>query len=236
MSAYVLSPSYQILQDIGVTLQQIEGYEEQGYLLASEGIYNLQLHRYTNFQSLTAIEDKDIGVQVKDDTNNNNVFRIAFYCFEYGYDWWPHWGPKASQRKGGSEEAVIYLSRAIVAAVTAPNTSQNSILSSFISSSQQQPIKFEVEMYTDSFKEDLGRDDEGVMWYHYSQFNPEQNPPDMFISWRYPLSMVIGKNSNKSKLSFYYTVLFIYLFILFCFSIYLHVCMYVCICMIIHCI
>jgi len=41
---------------------------------------------------------------------------VAIFCAEYGQTWWPNWGPKSAQRGGvgGSEEAVIFLSRELV--------------------------------------------------------------------------------------------------------------------------
>ena len=40
---------------------------------------------------------------------------IAIYCEEYGQSWWPGWGPASVGRGlGGSEEAVVFLSRELV--------------------------------------------------------------------------------------------------------------------------
>lgn len=49
----------------------------------------------------------------------NKPLRIVFYCEEYGNAWWPQWGPSSVkpsiggkiQGAGGSEEAVIYISK-----------------------------------------------------------------------------------------------------------------------------
>ena len=195
VSAYALNPSYQLLQAVGVSLQAIDGFEEHGYLIASEAIYHLQLKRYKAYsQHARELNRRRYNPPSTDDTNHE-VIRVAFYCFEYGQDWWPHWGPQASQQKGGSEEAAIHLSRAMVAVA---QKSHESLLSSSSTAAQQKLFKVDVEMYTDSLEEDLGRDNQGVVWHHYSEFNPEHNPPDVFISWRYPLSMVLGKNSKKS--------------------------------------
>ena len=205
-SAYVMNPSYDHLQDVGVTLSDVEGFEKQAYLLASEAIYHRHLQRYQHFQDkyssggevdargINVLNDSSSSSSSSSEVSKSKVVRIAFYCFEYGQDWWPHWGPKASQRKGGSEEAVINLSRAMVVVAQ----THKSLLSS-LSATYQQPVRIEVEMYTDSFQEDLGPDDEGVTWYHHNQFDPENDPPDIFVSWRYPLSMILGKNSKKSK-------------------------------------
>ena len=93
---------------------------------------------------------------------------VAFYCFEYGNAWFPHWGPSSLDLKqglGGSEEAVVHLSRELA------------------------HLGFWVEVYADPAEEDVGRDrgfgrnGGGVVWYPYKAYDTSR-PPDMFVAWR----------------------------------------------------
>jgi hypothetical protein len=86
---------------------------------------------------------------------------ISIYCNNYGDEWWANWGPNSLLSGiGGSEEGVIYMSRALAS------------------------LGYWVEVYGIPREEDRGMDDFGVMWYHYSWYDALGSGPDVFIAWR----------------------------------------------------
>lgn len=95
---------------------------------------------------------------------------VAFYCFEYGNAWFPNWGPSSLGLEqgtglGGSEEALIHLSRELA------------------------DLGFWVEVYADPVERDVGRDrgfgrgGGRVVWYPYKAYDASC-PPDVFVAWR----------------------------------------------------
>ncbi len=102
---------------------------------------------------------------------------IGIYCHEYGQAWFPNWGPSSleSGGLGGSEEAVVFMSRYL------------------------SDLGYRVEIYADPLESDMGTDEFGVVWYSTSMFDAE-NPPHIFISWRYHASLPLGKGSAKTFL------------------------------------
>ncbi len=102
---------------------------------------------------------------------------IAIYCNEYGQAWFPNWGPSSLENGGlgGSEEAVVLLSRELTA------------------------LGYRVEIYADPIDSDIGIDPFGVVWYSTSMFDVE-TPPDIFIAWRYHASLPLGDRSTKTFL------------------------------------
>ncbi|RHY63382.1 hypothetical protein DYB38_006647, partial [Aphanomyces astaci] len=96
--------------------------------------------------------------------------RLVIYCHEYGQSWWGQWGPHSiDEGVGGSEEAVIYLSRELVA------------------------LGYAVHVYgnpphatTDSY---------GVQWHPHSHFDPTL-VSDVFIAWRYHISTALATHAK----------------------------------------
>lgn len=93
---------------------------------------------------------------------------VVLYCFEYGNEWFPNWGPSSlGKGLGGSEEVVVHLSRELAR------------------------LGFWVEVYADPKGSDLGIDrgagrlhgGAGVVWYPYKAYDVS-NPPDVFVAWR----------------------------------------------------
>eukprot|EP00752_Nemacystus_decipiens_P009479 g8475.t1 len=104
---------------------------------------------------------------------------IAFYCFEYGNAWFPNWGPSyLDLGLGGSEEAVVHLSRKLA------------------------DLGFWVEVYADPKEQDVGRDHGfgrgagGVVWYSYKAYDTSY-PPDVFVAWRYHVSLPLAEGSGR---------------------------------------
>ncbi len=102
---------------------------------------------------------------------------IAIYCNEYGQAWFPNWGPSSLENGGlgGSEETVVFISRQLTV------------------------LGYRVEIYADPIDSDMGIDPFGVVWYSTSMFDVE-NPPDIFIAWRYHASLPLGDRSTKTFL------------------------------------
>lgn len=133
--------------------------------------------------------------------------RIVFFCQEFGNAWWPGWGPSSIRTHrnsstnpamdetlptstaggvGGSEEAVIFVSQELA------------------------KMGYRVEVYGDPPHADQlcptvdHRTSRTILtpqvcWYHYSAYNIAI-PPDVFISWRYPLSLSLGRGAGVSFL------------------------------------
>ena len=81
----------------------------------------------------------------------NDRRTIVIYCHEYGQTWWPQWGPSSlGKGVGGSEEAVIFLSRELVA------------------------LGYWVEVYGNP-PELTERIVDGVVWYPYYAFDVSES-------------------------------------------------------------
>ena len=106
------------------------GYRDEGYILSSEAIemqhreeYNRITQSHGNNTPLTGTLEDRISSQYNAKSTENegldvdmkNLPCIAIYCFEYGNSWWGRWGPSSASPSGGglggSEEAVLYISR-----------------------------------------------------------------------------------------------------------------------------
>jgi protein O-GlcNAc transferase len=100
------------------------------------------------------------------------VISVAIYCHEYGQTWWPAWGPSSiSKGVGGSEEAVIFLSREL------------------------RKRGLWVEVYANPPPHECGVDEAGVLWLKHYDYNADK-PADIFVAWRYHISMGVGMNSK----------------------------------------
>ncbi|KDO30324.1 hypothetical protein SPRG_05035 [Saprolegnia parasitica CBS 223.65] len=99
---------------------------------------------------------------------------VVIYCYEYGQTWWPHWGPSSTRNGvGGSEEAVIYLARALAR------------------------LGLDVRVYADPLAADLGVDRDGVRWFSHATFDTSA-PIDVFVAWRYHISVALAAAANQS--------------------------------------
>jgi hypothetical protein len=92
--------------------------------------------------------------------------RLVIYCDEYGQTWWPGWGPHSliSGGLGGSEEAVVFLSRALVR--------QGWNVTVFLEPAIG------------------GTDEHGVRWEHLGEFDLSLDF-DVFVAWRYHISALL---------------------------------------------
>jgi glycosyltransferase involved in cell wall biosynthesis len=101
----------------------------------------------------------------------HGIMSVAIYCHEYGQTWWPAWGPSSiAKGVGGSEEAVIFLAREL------------------------QKRGLWVEVYANPSAEECGMDENGVLWLKHHDYNVE-NPADVFVAWRYHISIGVGMSS-----------------------------------------
>ncbi|GMF35913.1 unnamed protein product [Phytophthora fragariaefolia] len=106
---------------------------------------------------------------------------IAFYCHEYGQEWWEHWGPSSLDTGlGGSEQAVVFLSREL------------------------QKLGYWVEVYGDPSPQDISTLDQAnediVRWYPHYTYDVDDRGVDIFVAWRYHISMAMGKSAWKKFL------------------------------------
>ncbi|KAL4114687.1 hypothetical protein PRIC2_014143 [Phytophthora ramorum] len=106
---------------------------------------------------------------------------IAFYCHEYEQAWWAQWGPSSlNTGLGGSEEAVVFLSREL------------------------QKLGYWVEIYGDPSPQDVSTldqaDEDTVRWYPHYAYDIEDRGVDIFVAWRYHISMAMGKAARKKYL------------------------------------
>ena len=95
---------------------------------------------------------------------------VVIYCDEYGQTWWPNWGPTSMDQggAGGSEEAVIFISAELV------------------------KLGYHVEIYGEPPEAQWGvYAPTGVWWLPLHSYD-ETSAPDVFVSWRYHISMFVG--------------------------------------------
>jgi hypothetical protein len=107
--------------------------------------------------------------------------RIVIYCNEYGNAWFPRWGPRSPELggAGGSEEAAIFISRELAA------------------------LGHRVEVYADPPEQDWGVTPAsgGAVWLPLRAFDPDEQPgPDLFVSWRYLVSMALARGARRKLL------------------------------------
>jgi glycosyltransferase involved in cell wall biosynthesis/tetratricopeptide (TPR) repeat protein len=185
-----------------------------GYLFQSIGNRLMLSSWRASFLSSLSMEEEEKKHRLLQE-KENKVFDynpvIVFYCYEYGQEWWPRWGPSSfdsslhtrdipsAQQQyeqnlkdgeegkaiGGSEEAVVYLAYELA------------------------KFGYNIEIYTDIPLEDryftsyqspdtstaIGR----VQWFHYLDFNISRSI-DVFISWRYALSLSLSINCQRKYL------------------------------------
>ena len=165
-------------------------------ILQHHGDFDGALSRFRSFVDLeNELDRRESREQVKEIwvPRPAGVPVVVIYCNEYGQTWWPRWGPssihgagsggtgtKKEEKKkkgglGGSEEAVVYLSR------------------------EMAKLGYWVEVYTDPPDDDLGlelRDKEsrgGIAWYPFRIFDPAKlSSGDVFVAWRYHISVFLG--------------------------------------------
>ncbi|GMH48034.1 hypothetical protein TL16_g00200 [Triparma laevis f. inornata] len=96
---------------------------------------------------------------------------VAIYCNEYGQTWWPEWSYSSHERGGlgGSEEAVLFVSRELA------------------------KLGYTVIIYNEVMLSEEGVDPENpcVFWTHWRNYDVH-DPPDVFIAWRYHLSLAVA--------------------------------------------
>jgi len=107
---------------------------------------------------------------------------VAIYCNEYGQTWWPNWSYSSHKRGGlgGSEESVLFLAREVA------------------------NLGYTVVVYNEVLEEEEGKDPENsnVFWTLWKKYDID-NPPDIFVAWRYHLSLAVagvGRDDRRKPL------------------------------------
>ena len=103
------------LQGLGVALKGA-GFRDAGYRVLSEAVVATHRALFRDWQLRQQASDLHSRLDGASDEGEGTCRGIvALYCFEYGNAWWGQWGPSnaapGGRGLGGSEEAVVYLSR-----------------------------------------------------------------------------------------------------------------------------
>lgn len=180
ISALLLDYNHNRLVDIGVILQNANRFviNNAGAELLGIGLmrrhmesfhhisYESNRHDIANHNASQCVDLPDRMV-------------IAFFCHEYGNQYWPKWGKSSLLRGGlgGSEEAVVFLSESLAAR------------------------GFNVEIYADPQDEDRGCFTHGIQggsitWLSHKEFNVSREI-DVFVAWRYSASLHLGMRARK---------------------------------------
>jgi hypothetical protein len=152
-------------------------------MITNEGILKENFIGYNKYiNDHLRVDNLDLIDTNNKNSNKSNSLTVVFYCNEYGNAWWPNWGPSSLANNGnglgGSEEAVIYISR------------------------QLANFGYNIEIYAEPLSSDMGYEINSenslgtIQWFHYLQFDISRKV-DVFISWRYSVSLPLGINANK---------------------------------------
>jgi len=144
-----------------------------GAVLEQSGRYQESLNTMLNAVKQMNIRDYQLsGHFIHKAARPLKQTSVAIYCYEYGQTWWPNWGPSSLTQGGlgGSEEAVVFLSRELV------------------------KLGYHVEVYNEAREEEWGPDAYGLYWYPYQSYNVD-DPADVFVAWRYHISMQLSEKS-----------------------------------------
>jgi len=163
--ATVLSPKdWEIGLKFAAGLEQIEG--GSALVVFFHNVVVMHEKKFKNSDTKADCKNEN-----ENENEHNKRTTIAIYCNEYGQTWWPNWGPTSVETGGvgGSEEAVIFLSRSLA------------------------NLGFTVYVYADPNPSSLGPDpvNSNVVWRHYDSYDVE-NPPDVFVAWRYHISLALA--------------------------------------------
>jgi protein O-GlcNAc transferase len=151
-----------------VTLEICVALERSGAVVEAYEAYGLFLTRQN-------VHDyQSIGKKVPRLPRPAGKISVALYCHEYGQAWFPNWGPSSvGKGLGGSEEAAVFITRELV------------------------KLGYWVEVYADPSSAEIGLDEAGVVWYPHTAYDSIEGAADIFISWRYMISMVLGSRSSR---------------------------------------
>eukprot|EP00924_Labyrinthula_sp_SR-Ha-C_P008074 snap_masked-scaffold_11-processed-gene-2.14-mRNA-1 protein AED:0.49 eAED:0.53 QI:0/-1/0/1/-1/1/1/0/1457 len=99
---------------------------------------------------------------------------VGIFCYEYDQGWFPKWGPNSTHGSGlgGSEEAVLYLSRELA-------------------------TYYNVIIFGDHLDTDIGFDSFDVLWLPWYAINLSLTRLHHFVAWRYHISLAVSPVSSK---------------------------------------
>jgi predicted O-linked N-acetylglucosamine transferase (SPINDLY family)/glycosyltransferase involved in cell wall biosynthesis len=172
-SAYDIDPVSNRLMNLGLTMQRVSSNE--GHRIAA--VASVQLHDARRAEYLKSPRPTITPWA-------GSGLSVAIYCYEYGNAYWGRWGPSSMEDGGGglggSEEAVLYMAEELA------------------------KRGHRVTVYADPPDQDLRRGlIRGVRWRRHTEYDSAPGwagAADVFISWRYGLSLDIGANARKRLL------------------------------------
>ena len=172
-SAYDIDQENTRLMNLGLIMQREDS--NVGYKIAARAA--VQLHDTRREEYLKSPRPKLTSWAGKG-------LSVAIYCYEYGNAFWGRWGPSSMEEGGtglgGSEEAVLYVAEELARR------------------------GHRVTIYADPSDQDLRRGlIHGVRWRRHTEYDSSPNwagAADVFISWRYGISLDIGANARKRLL------------------------------------
>lgn len=195
------APEAETVHQLGLTLTYVDRFEDalaffvavlRSQPLVSHHWFNLGVTLSTLGEYDVSNAAKEVGVLLKhaddyDEASKEGIrlvprpsdrVVVAIYCDEYGNSWWPAWGPSSTGTGiGGSEEAVIYISRELA-----------------------KLGHIWVEVYAKPPSREIGETN-GVAWYPHEWYSyVAQDAPDIFVSWRYGISVVLGTHATQTYL------------------------------------
>eukprot|EP00948_MAST-09A_sp_MAST-9A-sp1_P004176 g4176.t1 len=162
-----------------VALSSAHFRNEYSELLLTDGLLQEEMGEYDAslalLEAYVLYENRIKRSSTKRVPNKYDSPRLVIYCNEYGQTWWPQWGPSSLDGGlGGSEEAVVYLSR------------------------EMANLGYWVEIFANPVDSDLGLQYDNpltkgsVVWYRYTSFDSDTDDPDVFIAWRYQISAFVS--------------------------------------------
>ena len=186
-AAYFIDPTYDKLRNMGISWHSVKAIDFGHYISS----YSVYLQRISSSSSSTCSYVSKVSSKP----------RVVIYCEEYGNAYWPRWGPSSVNTTGlgGSEEAAYYVSLELAA------------------------LGYDVEVYADPPDADIYHSNSdtdsdnsstdsnsdnssgievqsglqgSVKWLHYSCYNP-LSKADVFIAWRYSMSVLLGQHCRK---------------------------------------
>ena len=184
-AAYFIDPTYDKLRNMGISWHSVKAIDFGHYISS----YSVYLQRLSSSSSSTCSYVSKVSSKP----------RVVIYCEEYGNAYWPHWGPSSVNTTGlgGSEEAVYYVSLELAALGYDVEVYADPPDADIYYSNTDNGNSSDNSNTDNSSDNELQSGSQGsVKWLHYSCYNP-LSKADVFIAWRYSMSILLGQHCRK---------------------------------------